>query len=171
MKSNVKLLVALLAAAPILAHADNVTKTATPISFTLSGPSIVSVGYSWIDLVYPGSGNSGPHTNLLNKVSYSLNTTGNTFTSFTSLNTVPSQSPATLSLGTLASGTYYLDIKGTWAKPDRLSENSYLTKPSISFYGTPTITAAVPEPGEWAMMLAGLGMMGFVVRRRTMPRS
>jgi hypothetical protein len=29
-----------------------------------------------------------------------------------------------------------------------------------------TITAAVPEPETYAMMLAGLGMMGFVARRR-----
>lgn len=27
--------------------------------------------------------------------------------------------------------------------------------------------SAVPEPGEWAMLLAGLGLMGCIVRRRT----
>ncbi|PIV71592.1 MAG: PEP-CTERM sorting domain-containing protein, partial [Rhodocyclales bacterium CG17_big_fil_post_rev_8_21_14_2_50_68_7] len=28
-----------------------------------------------------------------------------------------------------------------------------------------TITA-VPEPGSWTMLMAGLGMMGFMIRRR-----
>lgn len=28
------------------------------------------------------------------------------------------------------------------------------------------ITAAIPEPGTWAMMILGLGMMGFALRRR-----
>lgn len=32
---------------------------------------------------------------------------------------------------------------------------------------TQTITAAVPEPETYAMMLAGLGLLGFMVRRRT----
>lgn len=31
---------------------------------------------------------------------------------------------------------------------------------------TQTITAAVPEPQEYGMMLAGLGMVGFIARRR-----
>lgn len=32
--------------------------------------------------------------------------------------------------------------------------------------GTPTITAPVPEPETYAMMLAGLGIVGFIARRR-----
>lgn len=31
---------------------------------------------------------------------------------------------------------------------------------------TYTMTAAVPEPGTYAMLMAGLGLMGFMVRRR-----
>ena len=31
---------------------------------------------------------------------------------------------------------------------------------------TVNVTAAVPEPHEWAMMLAGLGLVGYVARRR-----
>jgi len=27
--------------------------------------------------------------------------------------------------------------------------------------------AAVPEPSSWAMLLAGVGILGFIVRRRT----
>ncbi|MBA3597853.1 MAG: PEP-CTERM sorting domain-containing protein [Methylibium sp.] len=35
---------------------------------------------------------------------------------------------------------------------------------SAALYGT--ITAAIPEPGTYALMLAGLGMAGFMVKRR-----
>jgi hypothetical protein len=31
---------------------------------------------------------------------------------------------------------------------------------------TESITAAVPEPETYAMMMAGLGMIGFMARRR-----
>jgi hypothetical protein len=32
-------------------------------------------------------------------------------------------------------------------------------------------TAPVPEPGEWALMLSGLGLVGAVIRRRTKSRA
>ncbi|MBL8504667.1 MAG: PEPxxWA-CTERM sorting domain-containing protein, partial [Rhodocyclaceae bacterium] len=30
----------------------------------------------------------------------------------------------------------------------------------------PEITAAVPEPETWALLLAGLGLLGFAARRK-----
>lgn len=30
------------------------------------------------------------------------------------------------------------------------------------------IAVPIPEPGEWAMLLAGLGLMGTIVRRRSL---
>jgi hypothetical protein len=40
--------------------------------------------------------------------------------------------------------------------------NNEATRLSIS----PLVVAAVPEPGTWAMLLAGLGAVGFMARRR-----
>jgi hypothetical protein len=34
-----------------------------------------------------------------------------------------------------------------------------------------TATPPVPEPGEWALMLSGLGLVGVVIRRRTKGRA
>jgi len=56
----------------------------------------------------------------------------------------------------LDSGDYYFKISGT-----ALSAKSGYT---ISLSATPT--APVPEPETYAMMLAGLGLMGFIARRR-----
>lgn len=39
-------------------------------------------------------------------------------------------------------------------------------KPGGSYGGTLTITSAVPEPETYALMLAGLGVMGFIAMRR-----
>ena len=42
--------------------------------------------------------------------------------------------------------------------------NSYVTLANL--VGGTTV-AAVPEPGSYAMLLAGLGMLGLMLRRRT----
>lgn len=61
--------------------------------------------------------------------------------------------------GSLNNGTdYYLEVAGT------LTAN-----PGPNNFGAYTISgrvAAIPEPSEWALMLSGLGLMGFVARRR-----
>jgi MYXO-CTERM domain-containing protein len=39
---------------------------------------------------------------------------------------------------------------------------------NLSNTGALTYVAAVPEADSWAMLLAGLGLMGFIARRRTL---
>jgi hypothetical protein len=55
----------------------------------------------------------------------------------------------------LAPGVYDIQVTGTVRRND---EGYFAGKFSI---------AAVPEPGEWALILSGLGLLGVVVRRRT----
>ena len=50
--------------------------------------------------------------------------------------------------------TFHLDLQST---------GPHLTLAQVAV----DIAAPVPEPGEWAMLLAGLGLMGAIVRRRS----
>ena len=59
-------------------------------------------------------------------------------------------------LGTLAAGQYHIDINGNF------SENSNMGSYSVALAAVP----AVPEPQTYALMLAGLGAMAFMARRR-----
>jgi hypothetical protein len=49
------------------------------------------------------------------------------------------------------------------ADPVNTPQANPLTRP-VGRFGPVT---AVPEPGEWAMMLAGLALVGFIVRRNS----
>jgi hypothetical protein len=75
----------------------------------------------------------------------------------TTVNYSPTVSATTVVLNpvSLLAGTYTLQIKGTVAG---LSGGSYA--------GVLNIANPVPEPETYAMMLAGLGLMGFMSRRR-----
>lgn len=54
----------------------------------------------------------------------------------------------------LTTGTYEIDVYGQFTKAD----GTY----GVNIFGTP----AIPEPTDWALMLAGLGAMGVLARRR-----
>jgi hypothetical protein len=62
----------------------------------------------------------------------------------------------TTALGTLGAGQYHLDISGTFGA--QAIGGQY----SIALATVP----AVPEPETYALMLAGLGAVAFVIRRR-----
>ena len=60
----------------------------------------------------------------------------------------------------LAAGSYFFEITGSIAKPIGTSYNVTVQAPSE----TPPL--AVPEPANMALLLAGVGLLGFMVKRR-----
>lgn len=72
---------------------------------------------------------------------------------------------ATLSFEVLGAGSTSVGLSG-------LSANSfdqgliYQMSPTLDIQATHALALAVPEPGSYAMMLAGLGLLSLAVRRR-----
>jgi len=61
----------------------------------------------------------------------------------------------TVSSSNLAAGNYYLQVSG-----------NLVSDQAASFGGAVSMAAPVPEPETYGMMLAGLGVLGFLARRR-----
>lgn len=86
----------------------------------------------------------------------SLFTSANTEVLATSFNALNQQYFYT----NLAAGDYYFKVAGTGWRA-----NAFVDAPKYN--GFVNITAAVPEPETYAMFLAGLGIVGTVIRRRS----
>ena len=61
----------------------------------------------------------------------------------------------TVSTDNLAAGSYYLQVTG-----------NLVSDQAASFGGAVSLAAPVPEPETYGMMIAGLGVLGFLARRR-----
>ena len=65
----------------------------------------------------------------------------------------------TISGDNLAAGNYYLQVSG-----------NLVSDQAASFGGAVSLAAPVPEPETYGMMLAGLGVLGYLARRRKAAR-
>lgn len=88
----------------------------------------------------------------MNGMSYSTSASGDSFA---------------FAVDNLSANTYLFEIKGTAGGGSSLLKalSANGSVPGIGVYGV-AFASTVPEPSELAMMLAGLGMIGAVVRRR-----
>jgi len=71
-------------------------------------------------------------------------------------------------LSTPINGNSYTSIVGTFTADDVDQTIQFFdstNNPILNAYVLRDITPAVPEPSTWAMLLAGLGLLGFSVRR------
>ena len=68
--------------------------------------------------------------------------------------------------GVLAAGNYSVKVSGFL--PTSVGVYTYT---AFAVEPKPGSLPAVPEPGEWVLMLSGLGMLGFIARRRTARRA
>jgi hypothetical protein len=107
--------------------------------------------------------------NISNFGLYSLNSDKRTYTLVTTTNGIDSRTnptsavsfsdTANLSLSSLVAGTYQLRLEG------KGTTNSIATK-TFGYTATP-IVSSVPEPESYAMFLAGISVLAFIVRRRS----
>jgi hypothetical protein len=73
----------------------------------------------------------------------------------TKINTDKDSNPESFFFRGLSAGSYYFKVSGF--QNDRAGSYTF---------NLATTASAVPEPEEYAMMLAGLGLIGFAVRRK-----
>src|SRR5450830_345663 len=178
---------------PVLANAENDSKTYTGSSpsdshsFTLGALSNVSIDYTWSDMLL-----SQEHQVIFENNASSLGWTltggsspqSGSFTDVTGQRT----GAGTLSFSNLSAGRYTLTLAGTWGSVTKSGEDWNKTSAKVNLldgdkpgehghelnsFSKTAVTALtpVPEPESYAMLLAGLGLMGTIARRRNQDKA
>ena len=162
--------------------------------FTLAKKSTVSIDYTWSDMLVERTSYwvivplAQTHSYENGTLTWTLSGTASNTGSLADTDQ-QSSGTGTLALGVLAAGSYTLTLNGGWTIPEQVTDNGWglWTRNDVvrdgdvnlldgdklncsgaeknSFHAT--AVASVPEPETYAMLLAGLGLMGFVARRRS----
>jgi hypothetical protein len=157
---------------------DGVSSFADSFTFKLSGNAVgaaVTLSVAYADWPLPTDHSQVDGYFALPAMSFSLFNAANVQVgstvnkTFSNVSTVPTTDVAATGLsfsGLAANGVYTLKVTGTGVAPN---ENwvayNFNTNPA-SYDVRVASVAAVPEPESYAMLLAGLGLMGAVARRR-----
>lgn len=115
---------------------------------------------SWTDLVASWS-KSASATYQATNLSWSLLGTNRKGT-FTDTVAGPDSGLITINETGLASGNYSLKVSGTWT----VGEHTWTVSTPVDVSIAAAPVSPVPEPESYAMLLAGLGLMGTIAVRR-----
>ena len=170
-------------AVPTLASAKTDSRTfqgntsSDTIVFTVNALSTVSIDYSWSDMLLTQSGFASKENDatslswsLLGKIGGSGPYTSITAGTFNDATNVFDDG-GVLALGDLAAGKYKLSLQGSWDDVTLTGNRNDLshwskTGGKVNLDESSLSVTAVPEPETYAMLLAGLGLMATVARRR-----
>jgi hypothetical protein len=142
------------AALPESLSADADSSGNAVYDFTLTGPAVFTLSYT-IDSTGIASGGNQPDLSFLLL----------DFTTFTPvIHTGALTTSGSFTSGVLAAGDYQFFVQNFDQQSSQLNDPG-TTSTSLNADFAFNI-GSVPEPATWAMMLAGLGTMGAVLRRR-----
>ena len=118
-------------------------------NFSISAPSDVYGAANTYALSFMG-------VNVMDITGLSIDVWNDVHPNGGTLPTTFSGNNLTTMLGTLAAGQYHLDISGVFGSDSR----------AVGYGVALAAVPAVPEPQTYALMLAGLGAVAFMARRR-----
>ncbi len=172
---------------PVFATAANPNQTVYPgssssdaFTFSLDALSNVSIDYAWSDMLLTKNG--PPREYNASSIQWALSGAEQQSGSFTESAGSGSAGSGTLSLAGLTPGTYTLTLSGVWddvilpgngnaglsntaGQVNWMDGDQTGGQPEFNSFNA-TAVFAVPEPASSTMVLAGLGLMGLITRRR-----
>ena len=148
---------------------DYVQKATDSDPLHLNGVGYVSVGASWSDMVATYLGHQS--TYQASSIAWTLTKGGEKITSGTFTDQLAGPDTGTISFSEsgLKSGTYKLTLTAIWSGNVAGNDDRWnIDKRGTVHLGAATFSnvSPVPEPESYAMMLAGLGLMGTIALRR-----